>query len=51
VKLIYDPRGAVRSNDHQIQSGLGVTNGIRADPYGFMDVYRSVEKDTVVYGL
>jgi hypothetical protein len=30
--------------------GLGVTNGIRADPRGFTDAYGSVEKDTVAYG-
>jgi hypothetical protein len=27
-----------------------MTNGIRADPHGFTDVYGSVEKDTVAYG-
>jgi hypothetical protein len=30
--------------------GLGIINGIRADPRGFTDVYGSVEKDTVAYG-
>jgi hypothetical protein len=44
--------GAARSNDHQtlVQSGWGVTNGIRADPHDFTGAYRSVEKDMVVYG-
>jgi hypothetical protein len=35
------------SNDHQTQSGLGVTNGIRADFRGFTGTYGSIEKDTV----
>jgi hypothetical protein len=39
-----------RSNDCQAQSGCGVTNGIRVDPYGFRGTYGSVEKDMVVYG-
>jgi hypothetical protein len=28
----------------------GVTNGIRADPHGFMSAYMSVLKDTVANG-
>jgi hypothetical protein len=48
--LVYDPRGIARSNDHQAQSGWGVTNGIRADARSFTGAYGSVEKDTVVYG-
>jgi hypothetical protein len=48
--LVYDPRGAVRSNDRQTRGGWGVTNGIRVDPHGFTGTYGSVEKDTVVYG-
>jgi hypothetical protein len=48
--LVYDPRGAVRSNDRQTRGGWGVTNGIRADPRSFMGVCGSVEKDTVAYG-
>jgi hypothetical protein len=50
VGLVYDHRGAARSNDHQTQSGWGVTNGIRADPRDFTGAYGSVEKDTVAYG-
>jgi hypothetical protein len=38
------------SNDCQAQSGWGVTNGIRADPHSFTDVYGSVDKDTIAYG-
>jgi hypothetical protein len=40
--------GIVRSNDRL--RVWGVTNGIRADPRGFMDTYESVEKDTVACG-
>jgi hypothetical protein len=43
--------GAIRSNDHQAQSGWSVINDIRANPRDFTDAYISVEKDTVVYGL
>jgi hypothetical protein len=50
VGLVYDPRGAARSNDHQARDGWSVTNGIRADPRGFTGVYGPVEKDTVAYG-
>jgi hypothetical protein len=49
VGLVYDLRGAVRSNDHEAQSGCSVTNGIRAYPHGFTGAYESVEKDTVAY--
>jgi hypothetical protein len=49
-RLVYDPRGAARSNDRQAGGGWGVTNGIRADHRGFTDAYGSVEKDTVAYG-
>jgi hypothetical protein len=38
------------SNDRQVQSGLGVTNGIRTIPHDFMGTYISVEKDMVAYG-
>jgi hypothetical protein len=41
--------GAASCNDHQTWSGLGVTIGIKAYPRGFMDVYGSIEKDTVAY--
>jgi hypothetical protein len=34
-----------------VASGWGVTNGIRADSHGFTGAYRSVDKDTVAYGL
>jgi hypothetical protein len=51
VRLVYDPRGAVRSNDCQAQGGWGVTNCIRADHRGFTGAYGVVEKDTVAYGL
>jgi hypothetical protein len=50
VRLVYDPSGAGRSNDRQTRGGWGVTNGIRADPRGFMGAYGSVEKDTMAYG-
>jgi hypothetical protein len=50
VGLVYDPRGATRSNDRQAQSGWGVTNGIIPDPRGFTDAYGSVQKNTVAYG-
>jgi hypothetical protein len=50
VGLVYDPRGADRSNDRQARGGWSVTNGIRADPHGFTGTYVSVEKDTVAYG-
>jgi hypothetical protein len=49
VRLVYDPRGAARSNDRQTQSDWGVTNGIRAHPRSFTGAYESVEKDTVTY--
>jgi hypothetical protein len=48
--LVYDTRGAARSNNRQTWSGWGVINGIRADPHGFTGVYGSVEEDTVAYG-
>jgi hypothetical protein len=48
--LVYDPRGAARSNDHQARGGWRVSNGIRAAPHGFTGVYMSVENDTVAYG-
>jgi hypothetical protein len=38
------------SNDLQTRGGWGITNGIRADPRGFMGAYGLVEMDTVVYG-
>jgi hypothetical protein len=38
------------SNGRQVQSDQGVTNDIRANPYGFMSVNKSVEKDTIAYG-
>jgi hypothetical protein len=41
VGLVYDLRGTARSNDRQTRSGWGVTNGIRADPHGFMGAYGS----------
>jgi hypothetical protein len=34
-----------------VASGWGVTNGIRADSRGFTGAYRSVDKDTIAYGL
>jgi hypothetical protein len=37
------------SNDLQARGGWGITNGIRADPRGFMGAYGLVEMDTVVY--
>jgi hypothetical protein len=40
---------AAKSNDRQVQSGWGVTNGSRVDPRGFTGTYGSVEKDTVAY--
>jgi hypothetical protein len=49
VGLVYDPRGAVRSNDCQPRGVWGVINGIRADSHGFTGAYGSVEKDTVAY--
>jgi hypothetical protein len=49
VVLVYDLRGAARSNDCQAQSGWGVTNGIRADPHSFTGAYKSVETHTVAY--
>jgi hypothetical protein len=49
VGLVYDLRGAARSNNRQTRSGWGVTNGIRANPRGFTSAYGSVEKDMVVY--
>jgi hypothetical protein len=42
--------GGARSNDRQAQGAWGATNGIRADPRGFMSAYGSIEKDTVAYG-
>jgi hypothetical protein len=49
VGLVYDPRGLSGVTTARPR-GLGVTNGIRADPHGFTDAYGSVEKDTVAYG-
>jgi hypothetical protein len=42
--------GDVGNNDHHIQSGWCVTNGIRADQRDFTYAYESVEKDTVANG-
>jgi hypothetical protein len=42
--------GAARCNDRKVRGAWGVTNGIRADPRGFMGAYGSVVKDTVAYG-
>jgi hypothetical protein len=50
IGLVYDPRGAIRSNDRQTRGNWGVTNGIRADPRGFTGAYGSVKKDTMAYG-
>jgi hypothetical protein len=48
--LVYNPRGAARSNDCQTRSGWGVANGIKADPHDFTCAYGSVEKVTMAYG-
>jgi hypothetical protein len=37
------------SNNHQTQSGWGVTIGTRAEARGFTSVYESVEKNTAAY--